>query len=169
MLPHKIKAFQLFIDGNGYPGMVSGVSLPKLSRKFEEYRADIMNGPVEIDLGNEKMQSGFTFEEYHADLLAKWGVCNHAGVKFDLKASEETDNCLGAGVRIVMWGRYREYDFGDLEPGKGNKLKAQISLSHFEYWRDGVELVYIDHESGVERARGVDRTKERRARIGLDY
>lgn len=168
-MPKKIKAWQLFVDGKAYPSMVSGVKLPKLSRKFEEYQADIMNGPIEIDLGNEKMQAEFTYEEFLEDVLNQWGICNHVGVNFELRASEEGDDCQGEAVTVLMAGRYREIDMGDLEKAKSPKMKGGISLSRFAYYRSGRELVYIDHQMGIERSGGVDRTKKRRVAIGLEY
>ena len=56
-MPKKVKAFQLFNEGIGKAGMVKNVTLPKLSRKFEEYRADIMDGPIEIDHSGKRRKA----------------------------------------------------------------------------------------------------------------
>ncbi len=167
-MPKKIKAWQLFIAGVPYPGTVSKVQLPKLGRKFEEYRADVMAGPVEIDLGSDKLQASFTLEEYLPAVLDDWGVCNHKAVKLELKASAESDDCQVDPVRAVMWGRWRELDPGEWESGKSSQSRVEISLSHYEYHHNG-EKVFIDMEMGVERSGGVDRTAARRAAIGMGY
>ena len=168
-MPKKVKAFQLFNEGIGKAGMVKNVTLPKLSRKFEEYRADIMDGPIEIDLGGEKLESSFTLEEFDEQILRQWGICNHAGVRLRLMASAESDSCGFDDLQVVMHGRWREIDQGDLEGGKSAEMKVQIAISHYEYLKNGVELVYIDRESGVERVGGTDRTAQRRKAIGLEY
>jgi len=43
-LPRKLKNFNLFQNGVSFMGMVPEVTLPKLSRKMEEYRAGGMSG-----------------------------------------------------------------------------------------------------------------------------
>ena len=168
-MPKKVKAFQLFNDGVGKAGMVKNVTLPKLARKFEEYRADIMDGPIEIDLGGEKLEANFTLEEFDEQILKQWGICNHGGVRLRLMASAESDDCSFDELQVVMHGRWREVDQGDLEGGKSTEMKVQIAISHYEYIKNGAELVFIDRESGVERVGGIDRTAERRKAVGLEY
>ena len=45
-MPHKLKQFNVFQNGVLFMGMVPEITLPKLSRKMEEYRAGGMSGPV---------------------------------------------------------------------------------------------------------------------------
>ncbi len=168
-LPKKIKAFNLFADGQGLAGTIKKITLPKLGRKFEEYRADVMDGPIEIDLGGDKLEASFTVEEHNDILLAKYGLCNHAGVRLRMMASAESDDCEFDEIQIVMHGRWREVDMGDIESGNDNSMDVQMAISHYEYIKNGVEIVYIDRATGVERVGGVDRTAERRRNLGLNY
>ena len=168
-LPKKVKAWNLFVNGQCYPGTVSGVKLPKLTRKFEEFRADIMTAPVELDYGHEKLQAGFTLDEYREDIIATWAECDRRGLHFDLRMSEESDDCSLSPIRIVMLGRHHELDFGDLELGKGNKLKIQLSVARFEYYRNGKEKLVLDPEFGIERVNGKDKRKTRRKNLGLGF
>lgn len=50
-LPRKLKLMNLFIDGVSYLGVVQSVTLPKLTRKLENYRGGGMNGSAPVDLG----------------------------------------------------------------------------------------------------------------------
>lgn len=50
-LPRKLKLINLFIDGVSYLGVVQSVTLPKLTRKLENYRGGGMNGSAPVDLG----------------------------------------------------------------------------------------------------------------------
>ena len=40
-----------FNEGNSYLGQIKTVTLPKLTRKTEDYRGGGMNAPVKVDLG----------------------------------------------------------------------------------------------------------------------
>ena len=59
-MPKKLKDFNLFDNGNSYRGQVTEITLPKLSRKMEEYRAGGMTGPVSVDFGNEAITLEWT-------------------------------------------------------------------------------------------------------------
>lgn len=50
-MPRKLKYLNLFNDGLSYMGVVSSVTLPKLTRKLENYRGGGMNGSAPVDLG----------------------------------------------------------------------------------------------------------------------
>lgn len=56
-LPSKLKNLNLFNDGLSYIGLVTEFKLPTLTRKMEEYRAGGMVGPVDVDLGQEKIEA----------------------------------------------------------------------------------------------------------------
>ena len=50
-LPRKLKMMNLFNDGMSYMGVATAVTLPKLTRKLENYRGAGMNGSAPIDFG----------------------------------------------------------------------------------------------------------------------
>lgn len=168
-MPKKIKKFNLFNDGETKLGLVPKVKLPKLARKFEEYRADIMDGPIEIDLGGEKLEASFTLAEFDEQILTQYGVCDHAAVKVRLMASADADDCGHDEVQVVMWGRWREIDLGELEAGGDSQMEVHMAITHYEYIKNDKPLVFIDRESGIEIVGGVDRTARQRKAIGLEY
>ena len=55
-LPRKIKNFTLFNEGLSYLGEVDEVTLPKLTRKTEDWRAGGMGGPIKADFGMEGLE-----------------------------------------------------------------------------------------------------------------
>ena len=70
-LPSKLKNFNLFGDGNVWRALIDSVTLPKLTRKVEEWRGGGMHGPIEVDLGHEKIEmsfkaGGFLLDGYRA-------------------------------------------------------------------------------------------------------
>ncbi|MFH4181048.1 phage major tail tube protein, partial [Acinetobacter baumannii] len=50
-LPKKLKLMDLFNEGNSYLGQTGEVTLPKLGRKFEDWRGGGMNGNIKWDAG----------------------------------------------------------------------------------------------------------------------
>src|SRR5476649_1322045 len=50
-LPKKLKYLNLFNDGHHYLGVVSSLTLPKLTRKLENYRGGGMSGAASVDFG----------------------------------------------------------------------------------------------------------------------
>ncbi len=59
-LPRKLKNMNLFNEGRSYLAEVPSVTLPKLTRKLEEYRGGGMDGTVKLDMGAEAMEMEFT-------------------------------------------------------------------------------------------------------------
>ncbi|NYL79715.1 phage major tail tube protein, partial [Salmonella enterica] len=50
-VPHKIQFFTCFIDVENEIGKVTSLTLPKVTRKTENYRGGGMMGSVAVDLG----------------------------------------------------------------------------------------------------------------------
>lgn len=50
-MPRKLKLMNVFLNGYSYQGVAKSVTLPKLTRKLENYRGAGMNGSAPVDLG----------------------------------------------------------------------------------------------------------------------
>ena len=70
----KLKQLMMFNDGNAYVGDTVSITPPKLTRKFEEYRAGGMNRPVSIDMGGEKLE----MEATYGGFMRHPGAAGHA-------------------------------------------------------------------------------------------
>ena len=168
MLPKIIKDAALSVEGVGYAGIVDNVEWPKITRKTEEYRAGGMFGPVDIDLGQEKMELMFEAAEQTAEIIAAYGVCGMAGVKFRINASAESEmNCESHGIEAVMTGRIREIDLGTSKPGELQKTKYTVSLATFKYAIDGRVLFDIDFPNNIYMVNGVDLLEKRRGNLKM--
>ena len=55
MLPRTLRNFSLFVDGTGYAGKVTELTLPTLTIQNEEYRAGGLDAPIAIDMGMEAL------------------------------------------------------------------------------------------------------------------
>lgn len=169
MLPRTLKNFSLFVDGRGYAGKVDELTLPKLSRKMEEYRAGGMAAPVEIDMGMEKLECNFTLSEYSEEVLRLWGLTDVAGCSLKFKGSLEADDASGTQtpVEVIVRGRWRELDMGGWKGGDKATLKVAVAVSYYKYTSGGQDLIEIDVPGMIEKVGGVDRLAATRANLGL--
>lgn len=167
-LPRKLKAFAAFVDGINYMGEVPEVTLPTLSRKLEEYRAGGMNGPIELDMGQEKMEAEIKGSGWVADLTAKWGAAAHDGVLIRFAGAVQTDDSNGVvPVEVVMRGRLTERDPGSAKAGELTERTFKYSLSYYKETVAGRVELEIDLVNQVEVVGGVDNLAGVRAALGI--
>ena len=130
-LPRKLKNFATFIDGVNYMGEMPEVTLPTLTRKMEEYRAGGMNGPIEMDMGLEKMEAELKTGGYMKDLMKQWGAAKHDAVLLRFTGSLQTDDSEAVeAVEVVMRGRLTERDPGSSKAGDMVEQTYKYSLSY---------------------------------------
>lgn len=168
-LPKTLKHFNLFVDGRGYAGRVEEIQLPKLSRKFAEYQSGGMLGPVELDMGLEKLEGEITLAEFARDLLNTFGICDASGVLLRFRGAAVSDDadCTTVAIEIVMRGRFKEIDMGSAKPGEKGEMKLSYSLTRFEYHENDASVIEIDLINMIETINGVDRTKQMRDALAL--
>jgi P2 family phage contractile tail tube protein len=167
-LPRILKHFNVFADGNSHAGEVEEITLPKLTRKLEEYRAGGMNGPIDIDLGSEKLELETTYGGLMRDILKQYGTTTVDGalVRFSGGYQCEDTGEVDA-VEIVVRGRHTEIDFGNAKAGSKDPFKVKSSLSYYKLSVNGEDWIEIDHVNFIERIFGVDRLAQQRKAIGL--
>jgi P2 family phage contractile tail tube protein len=167
-LPRKLKNFLLFNDGIGYLGEVPEVSLPKLSRKTEEYRAGGMNGPVMLDQGMDKLELQWTAAGYLRTAFAQWGVLEHDGVMLRFAGALQADDAAGvSSIELVVRGRHTEIDPGTSKAGDNTQIKFTTACSYYLLSMDGLPLIEIDFVNMIEVVNGVDRLADVRAALGI--
>lgn len=168
-LPKKLKNFNLFLDGESYAGRATEIELAKLSRKMEEYRGGGMNGPVDIDMGMEKLESTITLAEYSRATLNHFGVTSVDGVQMRFKGAAVNDGTTSEtdAIEIVMRGRFKEIDMGSAKSGDDSSMKLAASLSYYKYIVNGEDIIEIDLLNMVEIVNGEDRLAEQREALGL--
>lgn len=170
MLPHKLKAFVLYIDGQGYAGECEECTLPKLARKMEEYRSGGMDAPVEIDVGMEKLSMELTLGEAVPALVGQFGAVAIDGIKIRLMGSTETDDTNNiVPVEVVVHGRFSEIDMGNWKAGDSSTAKYTCAVSYFKYVASNNDVVEIDIPRLILKVNGVDIYQKRRQAVGLSY
>ena len=166
-LPRKLKNFNLFQNGVSFMGMVPEVTLPKLSRKMEEYRAGGMIGSVSIFHGLEKLSMSVTIGGIGADVLKLMGgKIDSKPIRFSGNA--ERDDEVGF-VRVVgeATGRITEVDQGTDTQGENGETKFNIELVRYKETVGGVVVIDIDVLQNKYIVGGVDMYKDFNKGLGL--
>lgn len=167
-LPRKIKNFATFVDGVSYAGEMPEVTLPKLTRKMDDYRSGGMNAPVKADFGMEGMEAELTAAGYMSDLFKSWGTLRHDGVMLRFSGALQADDGENVdALEIVMRGRFSEIDPGSAKAGEATAIKYKAALSYYKLTINGETLIEIDAVNMVEMVNGVDRLAEVRAALGI--
>lgn len=167
-LPKKLRNFNLFGDGANWQGQIAELALPALARVVEDYRGGGMDGAVEIDLGQDKIEFEWTaggliseiFDGYGASTLDA-SMLRFAGAYYSESTGDTT------AVEIVVRGRHREIDMGTAKAGENNEIKVVTSCSYYKLIVDGEEILEIDLPGYVFKVRGEDRLAAQRQAIGL--
>lgn len=169
-LPRKLKFLNLFNDANNYQGVVEEITLPKLTRKLEQYRGGGMNGSAGVDLGIDDgaLDAEITLGGIEAQLYKQWGIAKVGGVLLRFVGSFQRDDTGEiVAVEVVMRGRFSEFDFGNYKQGDNTQTKLSAKNTYYKLTMDGAVLLEIDVVNMIEIVDGVDRLAEHRRAIGL--
>lgn len=169
-LPHKLKNMNLFFNGDNWQGKAEEITLPKLTRKLEAYRAGGMNGAAHVDLGLEDDALGMemTLGGMEAQLYKQWGIAEIDGVPLRFAGAYQRDDTGEVtACEVVVRGRLSEIDPGNAKQGDNTQVKFSFKPTYYRLVWNGADLIEIDVVNMVEKVDGVDRLAEQRAAIGL--
>lgn len=169
-LPHKLKNMNLFFNGDNWQGKAEEITLPKLTRKLEAYRAGGMNGAAHVDLGLEDDALGMemTLGGVEAQLYKQWGIAEIDGVPLRFAGAYQRDDTGEVtACEVVVRGRLSEIDPGSAKQGDNTQVKFSFKPTYYRLVWNGADLIEIDVVNMVEKVDGVDRLSEQRAAIGL--
>lgn len=166
-LPRKLKNLNLFNDGVTYIGQVGEVTLPKLTRKMEEWRGGGMNAPIKVDHGMEVLEIETVCGGLMRDVFLQYGIARHDGVMLRFAGAYQRDDTGRMdAVEVVVRGRHEEIDPGKAKAGDDTEFKFKTAASYYKLMVNGETLVEIDVANMVEIVGGVDRLLEQRIAIG---
>ena len=168
MLPAKLKKSNLFNDANSYFGQTGEVTLPKLTRKMEAWRGGGMDGEVDIDMGQDKIELEWKLGGMDLTVLRQYGQTNAAGtlLRF-MGAYQRDDGGANHAVEVVVRGRHSEIDPGSAKDGDDTETTVKTSCTYYKLVVDGRTEIEIDLLNAVFVVDGIDRLAEQRAAIGL--
>lgn len=167
-LPPKLKDLMMFGSGLAYLGQVSSFTLPKLTRKLDDWRGGGMDGVIKIDLGSEAMEAEWSLGGPMRDVLAQYAVVGVAGVGLRFAcAYQQDDTGEVVSVEVEVRGRHEEIDMGEQKLGEGGEFKVKTAIAFYRLVWNGVTLIEIDVLAGTLIVDGIDRRAEIRAAIGI--
>lgn len=170
-LPKKLKNMNVFNDGISWLGEVAEVQLPKLARKFEDYRAAGMDGAVGVDMGMENLEMEITAGGFITQALLQFGSTKVGGdlpVGLRFAGAYQRDSSGNVStVEIYTQGRIQEMDMGKAKPGDDTEFKLKYRLTYYRLVEDGIPLIEIDLLNMKFVVGIFDRLAEQRRAIGL--
>nr|DAV46288.1 MAG TPA: tail tube protein [Caudoviricetes sp.] len=169
-LPRKLKHLNLFNDGNNWMGIVESITLPKYSRKFEKYRGGGMPGSADVDLGLDDgaLDTEFSIGGMESLLYKQMGKATIDGIQLRFTGSIQRDDTGEVqAVELVVRGRHKEVDAGELKTGESNSTKVSSTNTYAKLTIAGEVLYEVDVINMVEIVDGVDLLEEHRSAIGL--
>lgn len=167
-LPHILKDFNLFGDGNNWQGQIPTLTLPELARAMEEYRGGGMDGAVEVDMGQNVIEFQWSAGGIIADIYTEYGSPIHDASLLRFTGSYESDETGEIiPVEIVVRGRHKTIAMGDVTAGENNQIQVTTTCTYYKLTIDGEEIIEIDKPGMVFIVRGEDRLAERRAALGV--
>ena len=112
-LPRKHKDLMLFNEGGAYRGEIASVTLPKLGRKFDDWKGGGMDAAVKIDLGGDYGDLEWTAGGPLRDVLAQHGEPLIDGLMLRFVGAYEADDTGEmSAIEVVVRGRHEEIDQG---------------------------------------------------------
>lgn len=167
MIPRVLKNFNLFVDGRGYAGVIEQLTLPKLTTQMEEYRGGGMDAPVEIDLGQEKLECTFQMFEYDPNVMRLWGLADGAATQVTARGALRRDGEAAVAMVVNMRGVVKEMDAGDWVAGDKTAGQFMMALRYIKIAVDGQDLIEVDVVNMIRKVGGADQLESIRAAIGI--
>ncbi|MCZ6913071.1 MAG: phage major tail tube protein [Rickettsia endosymbiont of Ixodes persulcatus] len=158
-VPHTLKNFNLFIAKAGasqesFAGLITELTLPKLSIKTEEFRAGGMDAPIPIEVGMESLNCDFSLAEYNEATLELFGFFDYETSLTFLGAFDDGTALKPTAVKLN--GVIKETDFGSWKMGSLVTLKASFVATYYQLTIGGKEKIEIDIRNMVRKINGTD-------------
>ena len=156
-LPRKLTKYVLFNDAEAYLCEVAEVTLPKLERDTEAYRAGGMPGEVMVDRGMKAMMMEWTAGGFIRTVLTQWGASRADAVQLRfVGALQSDDHGIPGVVEVLVRGRHTEIDFGKAKTGDKTEIQIKTALTYYRITLNGEELIEYDFINMIEKVAGDD-------------
>lgn len=165
-LPSKLKSMNLFNDSYTQIGICSEVAIPKLARKFEDWRGAGMDAAIGIDMGGEPIEFEWKLGG-HSDLVfQQFGAVTHDAVLLRWVGAYQDDSTgTVKSVEVTMRGRHQEIDPGTGKPGEDTEQTFKTRASYYKLTVDGQVMIEKDEVALIFIVNGVDLLAAQRAAI----
>ena len=152
MLPRTLKNYNVFVNTHSWAGVAESVTIPKITKKTEDYRGAGMIGDIALSMGYEKLEGEVTYAGFDVKQYRQLGVCGTSDLPVRyVGIYERQDNCTSQTVEIYTRGQATELDPGDSKNGEKTEIKMTYNYTYYRMEVDGVVEVELDFINGVER------------------
>ncbi|EPJ5821989.1 MAG: phage major tail tube protein [Pluralibacter gergoviae] len=143
-IPKKLRLFTMYVDGTNHIGKIPSVTLPKITRKTEDFQGGGMLGAAAVDLGldsgalDASMIVGGVVEE----LILKYGG-DIDGLRMRF-VGEIYSGGTSSLLEVEMRGRMTEIDQGEAKQGDDTNHTYAIKNTYYKLSVDDKPLLEID-------------------------
>ena len=164
----QIQFCSAFIDGVGYFGEVTKLTLPKMTVATRDFSASGMSGPIKVRMSRlaNALEAMATFDALPPALYDTLSVSEGQEIPFRFKASTQGQDGTATAHEIIMRGFVEEFDEGEWEDAKDNPFTLKLSLRHYERLIGGQQKWLVNPEAMQFSKNGVDLLAAHRANIG---
>lgn len=167
MIPEVLSNCAAFIDGVSFAGEVPTLTLPKLTKKTDDYQGGGMSAPIEMGLGLEKLEAAWTTNGVRRESLKYFGLADQTACNAVFRAAYKGLKGSVKAVIVTLRGAVKEVDMGDWKPGDKAEIKHAMSVTYYKLEIDGRVMYEIDPLNMIQVVDGVDQLAEERSALGL--
>lgn len=143
-IPKKLRLFTMFVDGDNYIGKIPSVTLPKITRKTEDYQGGGMLGSAAVDLGLDSgaLDASMVVGGMVEGLILKWGGdIDELRTRF---VGEIYSGGTSSLLEVEMRGRITEVDQGEAKQGDDTSHTYALKNTYYKLSVDDKPLLEID-------------------------
>lgn len=143
-IPHKLRLFTTFVNGNNQIGKVTSVTLPKLTRKTEDFQGGGMIGSAAVDLGLDggALDASMVVGGMVKTLLHEYGGgIDETRLRFAGEYYTDGESLL---VEVEMRGRVTEIDSGEAKQGDDTSVTYALKNTYYKLSIDDQPIIEID-------------------------
>ena len=167
-LPRVLENFNVFVDGQNYACVAKSLTLPKISKKTEDYRGAGMLGDVAISVGLNKLELEVNYGGFDPRLYSQLAKCGTSDLPVRFIGVYTVPNtCTSMAVEVYMRGEGHEVDPGTAELGKLSEFKMKYGLTYYRMDVDGVTVVELDFVNGIHVVNNINLAAAVLAALGL--
>ncbi|BCL02930.1 phage major tail tube protein [Escherichia coli] len=143
-IPAKLRLFTCFVNGTNNIGKVTSVTLPKLTRKTEDYQGGGMIGSVAVDLGLDSgaLDATMVVGGLVKELLLEYGNdIDGTTLRFTGEYYTSGESLL---VDVEMRGQFTEIDGGESKQGEDTSVTYAVKNTYYKLSIDDKPVWEID-------------------------
>jgi P2 family phage contractile tail tube protein len=167
MIPQVLFNTNLFVGTTSFAGDVPSLTLPKMKKKLEPYRAGGMDAEIDMDMGLEKMDAAFTTTGVRKESMLKFGLVDQNAFEGTFRGAFKGQGGVMTGAVATIRGQLTELDAGDWKAGDKAEFKYTVNCTYYKFEVDGAVWFEFDPVNSIRIVDGVDQLDKMREILGI--